>query len=56
MADCANHTTSRLTSYVPWLVPRLSLEIKIYIIKYGGSRDRMVVGFVATYAISAYHH
>ena len=31
-------------------------EIKIYIIKYGGSRDCMVVGFITTYAISAHHH
>ena len=30
--------------------------IKIYIIKYGGSRDCMVVGFITTYAISAHHH
>jgi hypothetical protein len=32
------------------------LKEKIYIIKYGGSRDRMVVGFITTYAISAHHH
>jgi hypothetical protein len=31
-------------------------QIKIYIIKYGGSRDCMVVGFITTYAISAHHH
>ena len=30
--------------------------IKIYIIKYGGSRDCMVVGFITTYAISVHHH
>ena len=32
------------------------LKEKIYIIKYGGSRDCMVVGFITTYAISAHHH
>ena len=30
--------------------------ITIYIIKYGGSRDCMVAGFITTYAISAHHH
>jgi len=28
----------------------------IYIKKLGRDRDRMVVGFTATYAISVYHH
>jgi hypothetical protein len=32
------------------------LKEKIYIIKNGGSRDRMVVGFITTYPISAHHH
>ena len=32
------------------------LKEKIYIIKYGVSHDRMVVGFMTTYAISAHHH
>jgi hypothetical protein len=31
------------------------LKEKIYIIKYGDSHDRMVVGFITTYAISAHH-
>ena len=32
------------------------LKEKIYIIKYGVSHDRMVVGFITTYAINAHHH
>jgi hypothetical protein len=32
------------------------LKEKIYIIKYGDSHDRIVVGFITTYAISAHHH
>ena len=40
--------------YIP--PPRYRGGIKIYIIKYGGIRDCMVVGFITTYAISAYHH
>ena len=31
-------------------------EINIYIIKYGGSRDRIVVRFMTTYAISDNYH
>ena len=38
--------------YIPH---RYRREIKTYIIKYGGSRDCMVVGFITTYAISPYH-
>jgi hypothetical protein len=28
----------------------------LYVQVYGGGRDRMVVGFITTYAISSYHH
>jgi len=34
----------------------LSLWNKINIFPQGGGRDRMVVGFTTTCAISAYHH
>ena len=38
--------------------PNFSFFLKenIYIIKYGDSHDRMVVGFITTYAINAHHH
>ena len=53
-----SHKQERVTAdggyfYIP---QRYRGEIKIYIIKYGGSRDCMVVGFIPTYAISAHHH
>ena len=31
-------------------------NIHCILLKYGGSHDCMVVGFIATYAINAYHH
>jgi hypothetical protein len=33
-----------------------TLKEKIYMTKYGGCRDRVEVGFITTYAISAHHH
>ena len=34
----------------------MDISSKIAILSYGHGRDRMVVGFTTTYAISAYYH
>jgi hypothetical protein len=42
--------------HIPHREKKITLKEKIYMTKYGGCRDRVEVGFITTYAISAHHH
>jgi hypothetical protein len=53
-----NHSDLYITTVIVFQFIQTVLYLHIYIPVYRGcfGRDRMVVGFTTTYAISAYHH